>query len=62
MASSAYTVAEVAEMTGVSKTSVYLELEQTGEVLGVPGLKIRSRWVLPRRPIDQKLGIEVGAA
>lgn len=58
MATSAYSVQELADMTGVSSASIYRELEETGMVLGVAALKIRQRWLLPRKHIDQKLGLE----
>ena len=57
MGSAALTVAELAELTGVGKTTIYLELEQTGEVLGVRALKIRQPWVIPRAPIERALGL-----
>lgn len=57
MASAAMDVAELHRLTGVGKTTIYLELEQTGEVFGVKALKIRQRWVIPRAPIEEKLGI-----
>lgn len=57
MASASLTVQELAEMTGVSRSSVYVELEETGRILGVTALKIRNRWVIPRRPIEQALHI-----
>lgn len=57
MASSAFSVKELSEMTGVSTDAIYDELEKTGQILGVPGLKIRTRWVIPRRPIEVKLGL-----
>lgn len=62
MASSAFSVAELAELTGVSATSIYRELLATGHVLGVKGFQIRRRWVIPRRPIEIKLGIAEGGA
>lgn len=54
---SAYQVREIAELLGVSTATVYAELADTGEIAGVPALRIRSRWVLPKRPIDEKLGL-----
>lgn len=58
MARSALSVAELAEMTGVSLSTIYLELEQTGQVMGVQAFKIRRRWVLPRRLIEDRLGVD----
>jgi len=57
-----YSVAELADLTAAGKTTIYLELETTGEVFGVKALKIRSRWLIPRAPIDRMLGIEAREA
>jgi hypothetical protein len=57
MARASFTVAEVADLTGVSKSTCYIELERTGELLGVKCLKIRQRWVVPATPIRKALGI-----
>lgn len=57
MAVATLTVAELSDLVGVGKTTIYLELEQTGQVLGVKGLKIRQRWVIPKAPVETLLGL-----
>lgn len=62
MAAAAYSVAELAELTGVSQSAIWTELREHGQIFGVPALRIRSRWLLPRRLIDEKLGITKAAS
>lgn len=57
MAVATLTVKERAELTGVGTSTIYLELEHTGQVLGVKALKIRQRWVIPKAPVEAALGI-----
>lgn len=44
-----YSVAETARMFGVSPNTLYREIE-AGQF---PAVKIRSRWVIPAKAIDQ---------
>lgn len=53
MASRALTVAELAEMVGVSTWSIYACLRDTGEIFGVPAYRVRSRWLFPREPFER---------
>lgn len=53
-----YTVAEAAEMLGVSPST----LRRAGQAgtSPVPMVKVNERWVVPRAPLDRLLAGEVG--
>lgn len=49
----AMSVDELAGMVGVSASSVYQQLHETGEVFGVHAYRVRRRWLIPREPIEK---------
>lgn len=59
MTTATYTVEEAAQLLGIGITAAY-RAARRGE-LPVPAIKIGSRWVIPRRPLDQLLGIDAAA-
>ena len=51
------TVPEAAQMLGVAKNSAYIEAASTGELAGVPVIRVGRRLVIPRAPFEALLGL-----
>lgn len=51
-----FTIPEAADLLGVSRNSAYAEA-QTGELAGVPVIRVGRRLVVPRVPLEAVLGI-----
>ena len=46
-------------MIGISKTVAYEEIRQTGQLVGVPVLRVgRRRLLIPTAPLRQALGLK----
>lgn len=56
-----YTVREFARLLGISGTSAYAAAH-TGEIAGVPVIRIGTRMVIPRAAADRVLRGELSAA
>lgn len=55
MSTATYNITEVAQLLGIGKSAAY-RAAQNNE-LPVPVIKIGGRYVIPRKPLDELLGI-----
>lgn len=47
-----YSVAEAANVLGVSRWSLYDRLKEDGTVAGVRGIRLGTSWRIPKAPLD----------
>jgi len=51
-------VKSAARLVGVSDGLAYREIAETGELLGVPVLRVQKKILVPAEALRQKLGLE----
>ena len=51
-------VKSAARLVGVSVGLAYREIAETGELLGVPILRVQKKILIPLAPLRRKLGLE----
>ena len=49
-----YSVAQVGQLLGISRTFAY-EQAKTGNIAGIPVIRLGTRMVVPREPVDRLL-------